>query len=133
MTTNDLLTTGGVSGVAARPEAQSSAVGVVQLLDGDKRHLEVRYYDVPEKCRRWSLPRDCAQDLVSWWIKERFAQTPRGVSTPEQRFGRIFVSLVSHTQVYLRGSDLLGRPNITGYQFPRAVMEALAAHLSQRS
>ncbi len=50
---------------------------------------------------------------------------------PQQRFGRIFVSLLSQTQVYCRGSNSLGVPNVTGYQFPRAVVEALALHLRQ--
>ncbi|MEX0978207.1 MAG: hypothetical protein WDZ48_05120 [Pirellulales bacterium] len=132
--TNELLIAGcGASGAAALPELRSSAVGVVQLLDGDERNLEVRYYDIPEKCRLWSLPREFAQDLVRWWVEQGCTQTPRGGLLPEQKFGRIFVSLVSHTQVYFRGSDALGRPNITGYQFPRAVVEALAAHLPRRS
>jgi len=129
VTTNDLLIAGGgAPGAAAPPEPWSPAVGKVQLLEDDERHLEVRYYDVPEKCHHWTLPREFAQDLVRWWVEQGCTQTPRGGLLPEQSFGRIYVSLLSHTQIYFRGSDALGRPNITGYQFPRAVVEALAAH-----
>lgn len=130
VTTDKLLIAGGdASDRAALPELPSPAAGVVHLLESDERHLEVRYYDVPETNRHWVLPREYAQDLVRWWTEQGCAQTPRGGLLPEQSFGRIFISLLSHTQVYFRGSDVLGRPNITGYQFPRAVVDALTTHL----
>ena len=134
MTTNKLLIAGGDATDAAAPrELPSPAAGVVRILEGDPRRLEVRYYDAPEKSRRWVLSREDARDLVRWWVEQGRTQTPRGGSLPEQSFGRIFVSPISHTQVYFRGSDALGRPNITGYQFPRAVAEALASHLPRCS
>ena len=130
MTTNRYLIAEADAPVAAAPrELPSPAAGVVQILEGDQRRLEVRYYDAPEKSRRWLLPREYAEDLVRWWVEQGCAQAPRGGLLPEQSFGRIFVSPISRTQVYFRGSDALGRPNITGYQFPRAVVEALASHL----
>jgi len=134
VTTNKLLiASGDALGAAALPELPSSAAGVVQILECDRRRLEVRYYDAPEKSRRWVLSREDAQDLVRWWVEQGCTQTPRGGLLPEQSFGRIFVSPISHTQVYFRGSDALGRPNITGYQFPRAVVESLASHLPRCS
>jgi L-threonylcarbamoyladenylate synthase len=130
VTTDELMIAGGdAPGAAAPPELPSPAAGVVLLLDGDERHLDVRYYDGPETSRRWLLPREYAEDLVRWWVEHGCAQAPRGGLLSEQGFGRIFVSLLSHTQVYCRGSNVLGGPNITGYQFPRAVVEALASHL----
>ena len=107
------------------------AAGMVQLLDRDERHLEVRYYDVPDKYRVWLLPREDAQDLVRWWVEQGANQTPQSRKLPEQKFGRIFVSLLSQTQVYCRGSTPLGGPNTTGYQFPRAVVESLALHFGE--
>ncbi len=107
------------------------AAGMVQLLDRDERHLEERYYDVAEAYRSWLLQREDAQDLVRWWVEQGALQTPQSQKRPERKFGRIFVSLLSHTQVYCRGSNPLGSPNVTGYQFPRAVVEALALHLRQ--
>lgn len=116
-----------VPGSAAPPALPSPAAGVVQFLEGDERHLEVRYYDAPEKMyRRWVLPREYAQDLVRWWVEQGCIQTPWGALAPPQCFGRIWVSLPSHTVVNVRGSNARGRPNITGFQFPRAVVEALA-------
>lgn len=109
------------------------AAGLVQLFDRDERHLEIRYYDVAEAYRSWLLPRDEAQDLVRWWIEQGVHQTPRSGLLPEQKIGRIFASLLSQSQVYCRGSNPLGSPKVTGYQFPRAVVEALAKHLPRRS
>jgi len=108
-----------------------SAAGRVQLLDRGEHHLEVRYYDVPDKYRVWLLPREDAQDLVRWWFEQGANQTPQSRKLPEQRFGRIFVLLLSQTQVYCRGSNPLGAPNVTGYQFPRAVVETLASHFGE--
>ena len=130
VTTTKLLIAGGDA--PDRAALPSLAAGVVQLLEGDERHLEVRYHDGPERNRCWVLPREYAQDLVRWWVEQGRTQIPRGGLLPEQSFGRIFVSLLSHTQVYFRGSDALGRPNITGYQFPRAVVETLASHFHDR-
>ena len=107
------------------------AAGMVQLLDRDERHLEIRYYDVAETYRCWLLPREDAQDLVRWWVEQRANQTPRSGVSPQQRFGRILVSLLSRTQVDCRGSNPLGGPNVTGYPFPRAVLETLALHFGE--
>ena len=74
------------------------------------------------------MPRDDAQDLVRWWIEQGAHQTPQSGMLPEQKFGRMFASLLSQSQVYCRGSNPLGSPKVTGYQFPRAVVEALALH-----
>lgn len=109
------------------------AAGLVQLFDRDEQHLEIRYYDVAEAYRSWLLPRDDAQDLVRWWIEQGVHQTPQSRKLPEQKFGRMFASLLSQSQVYCRGSNPLGSPKVTGYQFPRAVVEALAKHLPRGS
>lgn len=121
-----------MNAVSEGPSAATStasplpAAGLVQLLDRDERHLEIRYYDIAEAYRSWLLPRDDAQDLVRWWIEQGVHQTLRTGLLPEQKFGRIFVSLLSQSQIYCRGSNPLGSPKVTGYQFPRAVVEALA-------
>ena len=107
------------------------AAGMVKILERDERHLEVRYYDVPDKYRVWLLPREDAQDFVRWWIEQGADQSLRSGKLPEQKFGRIFVSLLSRTQVYCGGSNPLGGPNVTGYQFPRVVVEALAVHMRE--
>ena len=119
---------------AATPTAPPlPAAGLVQLFDRDERHWEIRYYDVAEAYRSWLLPREDAQDLVRWWVEQGVHQTPQSRKRPEQKFGRIFVSLLSQSQVYCRGSNPLGSPKVTGYQFPRAVVEALAVHLRRDS
>jgi hypothetical protein len=107
------------------------AAGNVRLALVDERHLEVCFYDVPAICRRWNLPLEYGHELVLWWEQQGSTQKPRGGLLPEQRFGRIFVSLLSHGQVFCRGSDALGRSNITGYQFPRPVVEAIALYIGQ--
>lgn len=134
LNTNTLLNAENEGPSAATPTAAPLPVaGLVQLLHRDERHLEIRYYDVAEAYRSWLLPREDAQDLVRWWVEEGANQTPQSRKLPEQKFGRIFVSLLSHSQVYCRGSNPLGSPKVTGYQFPRAVVEALAVHLPRGS
>ena len=130
MKTNNLMNAGSEEPSAAISTAPPlPAAGMVQLLDRDERHLEVRYYDVPDKYRVWLLPREDAQDLVRWWVEQGANQTPQSRQLPEQRFGRIFVSLLSQTEVYCRSSTPLGAANVTGYQFPRAVLEVLSLHM----
>lgn len=109
--------------------SEQPAAGMVQVLDRDERHLEVRYYDVHDKYRVWLLPRDDTLDLVRWWGEQGANQTPQSKKLPEQKFGRIFVSLLSQTEIYCRSSTPLGAPDVTGYQFPRAVLEVLALHM----
>lgn len=131
---NQLLNAGIEGPRAATPTAPPLPVaGLVQLFDRDERHLEIRYYDVAEAYRSWLLPRDDAQDLVRWWIERGVHQTPQSGLSPEQKVGRIFVSLLSQSQIYCRGSNPLGSPKVTGYQFPRAVVEALAVHVPKVS
>ena len=134
LNTNNLLNSESEGPSAATPTAPPLPVaGLVQLLDRDEQHLEIRYYDVAEAYRSWLFPRKEAQDLVRWWIEQGAHQTPQSGKLPEQKIGRIFVSLVSQSQVYCRGSNPLGSPKVTGYQFPRAVAEALAVHLRRDS
>lgn len=116
-------------GASAALKLPATAVGMVMLLERNGRHLEVRYYDGPERSRRWLLPNEIAEDLARWWAEQGCTQAPQGGLLPMQRFGRILVSLLSHTQIYCRASKMLGRPNATGYQFPRAVVEALATYV----
>ena len=132
MNTNNLLNAASQGPHAATPTASPlPAEGLVQFLDRDERHLEIRYYDVAEAYRSWLFPREDAQDLIRWWVEQGVHQTPRSEMLREQKVGRVFVSLLSHTQVYCRGSNPLGSPKVTGYQFPRAVVESLAVYLRQ--
>ena len=127
---NQLLHAGSEGPIAATPTAAPLPVaGLVQLFVRDERQLEIRYYDVAEAYRSWLFPREDAQDLIRWWGDQGAHQPRQSRKLPEQKFGRIFVSLLSHTQVYCRGSNPLGSPKVTGYQFPRAVVEALAVYL----
>ena len=130
LNTNQLLNAGREGPRAATPTAPAlPAAGLVQLFDRDERHLEIRYYDVAEAYRSWLLPREDALDLVRWWVEQGVHQTPQNEMLREQKVGRVFLSLLSHSQVYCRGSNPLGSPKVTGYQFPRAVVESLAVYL----
>lgn len=127
---NDLSNSESEGPSAATPTTPPLPVaGLVQLLDRDDQHLEIRYYDVAEAYRSWLFPREEALDLVRWWLAKGAHQTSQSRKLPEQKCGRIFVSLLSQSQVYCRGSNPLGSPKVTGYQFPHAVLEALAVHL----
>lgn len=130
LNTNNLLNAESEGPSAALPTSSPLPVaGLFQLLDCDDQHLEIRYYDVAEAYRSWLFPREEALDLVRWWLAKGAPQTSQSRKLPEQKCGRIFVSLLSQSQVYCRGFNPLGSPKVTGYQFPRAVVEALAVHL----
>lgn len=110
------------------PSVNAAPAGIVQIMNADERRLEIRYYDTPGKSySRWHLPIEDAKDLVRWWVGQGCTQTPQGGSAPQQCVGRIWASIPSDTVVYLRCSDVRGRPNVTGFHFPRAVVEALAS------
>ena len=134
LNTNQLLNAEREGPSVATPTAPPSPVaGLVQLFDRDERHLEIRYYDVAEAYRSWLLSRADALDLVRWWVEQGAHQTRWSELLREQKFGRMFASLLSQSQVYCRGSNPLGSPKVTGYQFPRAVVEALSVHLPRGS
>ena len=95
----------------------------VQIIQTDGRHVDIR----DRAGHGWLMPVEYAADLVRWWVKEGRMQTPWGALAPQQRFGQVWVSILSDRLVYVRGADAQGRPTITGFLFPRAVMEALAS------
>lgn len=116
-----------------RPQIRPTTSGEVQLERTGQQRLEIRYYDSSDTYRCWDLPLDLAFDVARWWIEQGSKQDARGALAPEEKVGRMSVLVLSRTQVFCRGTDAWGRPNITGFQFPRAVVDALAGYLASNS
>jgi hypothetical protein len=121
----DLLTAARVplgSNEQVAPPVPAEPRSNVQIIQIDGRRLDIR----DGEGHGWLMPIENAVDLVRWWVEQGRMQTPWGGLAPQQRFGQVWVSILSDQLVYVRGADAQGRATITGFLFPRAVVEALA-------
>ena len=105
-----------------------------EVIQVDEHVVEVRYSDERKsgRCRIWPIPLPEARDIAQWWAEKgsRIEQFHR--PSAEERYGSVFVCVLSATQVYARGCDKLGRPNWVGYQLPREAVACLCDWLIER-
>ncbi len=67
-----------------------------------------------------------------WWVEQGANQTPQSGKSPEQRLGGIFVSVLSQTQVYCRGSNPLGGPNVERFSVGGLIMLVLTGNVREQ-
>lgn len=108
--------------------SSGSQAGDVEIHSRSGCRLEVRYFDEPDRFRRWMIPLSYAVDLAGWWQGARRAGRSSKHNSSEAQYGCINVAVFSPNQIYFRGRSPLGRPNVTGFQLPRPAVEALCAY-----
>jgi len=94
----------------------------INSLDGI---LEVRYFDdcKDERYRSWKIPTAVAEELISWW--KRLKQS-KGKEPPIKEKTKICeFSMNTEKYIEVREFDNLGRYKMTGWSFPKEVVEEL--------
>lgn len=74
---------------------------------------------------RWTMSRDHAQDVARWWSTEDMRVKSGQQPVRDKDCGNVLVSMFTPSMVHVRVRDRLGRIEVVGYSFPRAVLEHL--------
>jgi hypothetical protein len=74
---------------------------------------------------RWTIARDHAQNVARWWSNETPLVKSGEPYIRDKECGSILVSMFIPSIAHVRVRDRLGRIQIVGYSFPRAVLEHL--------
>lgn len=88
--------------------------------------VEIRYYDLPDDqlYRSWKMPDTITEELVSVWrTKNKGAEAP---CLPIEISTKLCKIAIREKYIEVKSLDRLGRSTMTGWIFPKDVLEALA-------
>lgn len=73
----------------------------------------------------WMMSRHDAIDLARWWCAEDIRVKSGQLAIRDKECGNILVSMFTSSMIHVRVRDRHGNIKVTGYSFPRIVLEHL--------